>query len=393
MMNAYKYLIIGGGMTADSAVRGIRQVDSSGSIGLVSQENDPPYNRPPLSKGLWQGRPIERIMRRTALLGLDLHLGCKIVRLDPAAKVVVDNSGNEYGYEKLLLATGGSPIHPPTFCNKVIFYRTLNDYKNLRALTAQGQDFAILGGGFIGSEITAALVNQKKNVTMLFPEAGICARIFPSDSSLFLSDYYRQKGVQVLTPRLVSAVEERGEKLVVRTNQQEELIFDGVIAGLGIRPEVELAKQAGLDVENGIVVNSQLQTSNPDIYAAGDVANFFNSSLNRRLRVEHEENANTSGMLAGKNMAGSSETYDYLPYFYSDLFELGYEGVGELDPSLEVIEDWVEIHKKGAAFYTREGRVRGVLLWKIQGKMDQARKLIQEPGPFTKSDLVGMFTR
>jgi len=168
-----------------------------------------------------------------------------------------------------------------------------------------------------------------------------------------------------------------------------ELVTEVLVAGLGITPAVELAEQAGLPVDNGVLVDEFCRTSHPDVYAAGDVANFANPALGTRLRVEHEDNANTMGRTAGLNMAGRATAYDHLPFFYSDLFELGYEAVGELDPRLETVADWKEPFREGVVYYLKGGRVRGVLLWNTWGQVDHARALIAERGPFTPRDLKG----
>jgi NADPH-dependent 2,4-dienoyl-CoA reductase/sulfur reductase-like enzyme len=152
---------------------------------------------------------------------------------------------------------------------------------------------------------------------------------------------------------------------------------------------VELAQTAGLKIGNGIVIDETLHASFPDIFAAGDVAEFDNPTLGKRLRIEHEDNANTMGMQAGRNMAGANEPYHHLSYFYSDLFELGYEAVGELDSRLDTFADWNIPMKKGVIYYLAGGRVRGVLLWNVWDSVPKARLLIAEPGPFTPADLKG----
>jgi len=152
---------------------------------------------------------------------------------------------------------------------------------------------------------------------------------------------------------------------------------------------VELAQEAGLEVQNGVRVNASLRSSHPDIYAAGDVASFHNPALDDWLRVEHEDNANTMGRMAGRAMAGETTSYDHLPSFYSDLFELGYEAVGEIDSRLETVADWKEPYREGVIYYLRAGRVRGVLLWNVWEQVDAARRLIAEPGPFSAGDLKG----
>jgi NADPH-dependent 2,4-dienoyl-CoA reductase/sulfur reductase-like enzyme len=377
-MTQFKYLIVGGGMTADSAVQGIREVDASGSIGIISADSDPPYDRPPLTKGLWKDKKFNDIWRTAAKEQAKLHLGRTVKSIDPRAKQVTDDQGTAYSFEKLLIATGGTPRRVPFGGDRIIYYRTAADYRRLRALTEKSSRFVVMGGGFIGAEIAAALAMNGKQVTMLFPGAGICNRIFPRELSEFVTGYYREKGVRVLAGETGKGLEERGAGMVVRTDRGQEIAADGVVAGLGIEPNTDLARSAGLKVENGIVVDEWLQTSAPDVFAAGDVASFHNPALDQRLRVEHEDNANTMGKVAGHNMAGRRERYDHLPFFYSDLFDLGYEAVGELDSRLETFADWKILNREGVIYYLREGRVRGALLWNVWGQVDAARQLIAE---------------
>ena len=389
-MTAYDYLIVGGGMTADAAARGIRERDASGSIGVISDEAHAPYNRPPLSKGLWKGDAEESVHRQTHETGATMHLGCRASQLDATAKRVVDDRGTSYHYRRLLLATGGTPRRLDGAPDGVIYFRTLDDYRLMRELANRGQRFIVIGGGFIGSEVAAALRLQGCEVSMVVPEAGIGARVFPADLARFVARYYREKGIVVHLNDTVSriATGERGGYAVgVRT--AGPLTADAVVAGLGITPNVDLAQQAGITVDNGIVVDTQLRTSVVDIYAAGDVARFVNPTLGHAMRVEHEDNANTMGRLAGENMAGGSASYDHLPFFYSDLFDLGYEAVGEIDARHEMVADWKEPYREGVVYYLDAGRVRGVLLWNTWGQVDAARALIAEPGPMTAQSLRG----
>ncbi len=393
-MPNYTYLIVGGGMTADAAIHGIRDVDSTGSIGLIGAESHPPYNRPPLSKGLWKGKRLESIWRKSAQPPAQLHLGRTARTLDARNRRITDDQGTVYSYDKLLLATGGTPRRLPFGGDDIIYFRTFDDYQRLRVLTEKGQHFAVIGGGFIGSEVAAALAMNGKKVTLLFPEAGIGARVFPADLSRFLNDYYRQKNVEVRAGEQVEGMDKRGNQCVLRTRNPQsgggdEIAADGVVAGIGIIPNVELAQQAGLQVDNGILVDAALRSNDPNIFAAGDVAAFHNPALGRRLRVEHEDNALTMGRMAGQSMAGRAVSYDYLPSFYSDLFDLGYEAVGEVDSRLETVADWKQPHREGVVYYLRDNRVRGVLLWNVWEQVDAARKLIAEPGPLRPADVKG----
>ncbi len=388
-MPHYPYLIIGGGMTAAAAVHGIREVDPTGAIGVVGREHHPPYQRPPLSKALWKGTPLDSVWIDIAGQGVELAPGRTAQVLDAEHKRVTDDQGSVYTFDKLLLATGGTPRRFPWGGDEVIYYRTLDDYQRLHTLAEQGQRFAVIGGGFIGSEIAAALAMHGKEVILLFPGAGIGEHIFGPDLSAFLNQYYQQHGVEVLPGNTAEGLERRGERLALKTARGRELLVDGVVAGIGIEPNTELARAAGLHVNDGIVVDALLRTSHPDIYAAGDVANFANPALGKRLRVEHEDNANTMGKYAGRTMAGTQESYDHLPFFYSDLFDLGYEAVGELNARLEIVADWKEPFREGVLYYVRDGRVRGVLLWNVWEQVDAARRLIAEPGPFQPADLRG----
>ncbi len=379
-MTSHDYLIIGGGMTADAAARAIREAGATGSMGMISAEPHPPYARPPLSKGLWKGDPEEGVWKGTEKIGVDLRLGRRATAINPKQKTVTDDRGNVVSYKKLLLATGGTPRRLPLPTEQIIYYRTYDDYRRLRALANEKLKFLVLGGGFIGSEIAAALRMVGRDVTMLIPEDGIGARVFPADLSRFLVDYYREQGVDVRTGEGLDSLQQSAGKVIVQTTHGREIPVDVIVAGLGIQPNVDLAEQAGMQVENGIVVDDMLRTSAPDVFAAGDVASFYNPALGTRLRVEHEDNANSMGAAAGRSMAGHGTPYTHLPFFYSDLFQLGYEAVGELDPRLEVESSWKEPLREGVVYYLKDGRVRGVLLWNTWGQVDNARALIGKTG-------------
>lgn len=389
MPQHYTYLLIGGGMTADAAVHGIRQLDPDGSIGIISAESHPPYDRPPLSKKLWQGKPLDSIWRGTENQNVELHLKRKAQGIDLRSRQITDDQGTIYTFDKLLLATGGTPRRLPVNAEGVIYFRTLADYQLLRERVEQGGRLAVIGGGFIGSEIAAALAMNGQEVVLIFPDAGIGGRTFPADLARFLNDYYRQKGVTVLAGERVNAIEKRNGQYVLRTASGQAVTADHVVAGLGIQPNTALAERAGLVVDNGIHVDEFLRTSVPTIYAAGDVANFYNPTLNTRLRVEHEDNANSMGEMAGRSMAGDAVAYHYLPFFYSDLFDLGYEAVGALDARLETVIDWQEPYQKGVIYYLKDRRIRGVLLWNVWGQVAAARALIAAGQTVTPEALAG----
>jgi NADPH-dependent 2,4-dienoyl-CoA reductase/sulfur reductase-like enzyme len=372
---AYRYLIVGAGMTGDSACRGIRDHDAEGTIGLFGAEAHEPYVRPPLSKALWSGKDETSIFRGTPSLGVDVHPGRRIVGLDLDARTATDDAGASHSYEKLLVATGGTPRTLPGGDDAVIYYRTLDHYRQLRSLAGDGVRIAVVGGGFIGSEIAAALATNGCDVTMLFPEDGIGARLFPSGLAAFVNDYDREKGVTVLPGELVETVD--GATLTTKNGSTVEA--DAIVAGLGIEPATDLAESAGLEVDDGILVDELGRAGGrDDVFAAGDVARFPVPALGGTRRVEHEDHANTHGRTVGANMAGAGQAYDHLPFFYSDLFDLGYEAVGDVDSRLATVEEWAEPNRKGiVAYVDGEGRARGFLLWDAWGKVDAARELIR----------------
>src|SRR5690625_2869767 len=378
-MPEYDYLLVGGGMAADSAARGIREVDADGTIGLLSSEDTGPYERPFLSKILWADPDEDGLLRDTAELGVTLHLGREAVSIDRKARTVRDDAGTVYRYGKLLLATGGRPRRLKGNDEGVLYFRSLADYRRLRELTAEpGQEVLILGGGYIGAELAAALSGAGQNVTMAFPEAGIMERMFPAGLSRFIGDYFAGRGVQLLPGRLVEAVVRTAAGRQLATfSDGSTLEADVVVAGLGIEPETTLAEAAGLEVDDGIRVNASLQTSDPDIYAAGDAVNVHSPALQRWRRVEHEENANLTGFFAGQAMAGQAQEFAHLPMFYSDLFDLGFEGTGIADSRLETLEDWEDdAYGSGTVWYLEDGAPVGAVMWNRWGRLDEVRQAI-----------------
>jgi NADPH-dependent 2,4-dienoyl-CoA reductase/sulfur reductase-like enzyme len=381
-MQTTSYLIVGGGLTADSACRGIRERDPDGPILVVGEEPHPPYLRPPLSKALWKGDDESTIWRRTEEFGVELRLGRRVVALDLDARRAEDDAGEVYGYERLLLATGGRPRRLPFGGDEVVYFRTLDDYRHLRTLADRGSRCCVIGGGFIGSEIAAALALDDCPVTMVFPEAGIGARVFPAELSAALNDYFRSRGVEVLAEASVTGIERRGATVRVTLGDGRMIEAEAIVAGLGIEPNAELAAAAELPVANGIVVDAYGRAGREEVFAAGDVARFPVAALDAEMRIEHEDHAKSHGSRVGANMAGAGERYDHLPFFYSDLFDVGYEAVGEIDARLSTVIDWAGLESEGTITYLDgERRPRGVLLWNRFGHVDAAREQISAGEP------------
>jgi NADPH-dependent 2,4-dienoyl-CoA reductase/sulfur reductase-like enzyme len=372
-MTTKRYVIVGGGMTGHAAAAAIRELDRGAALTMLAGEADRPYARPPLSKGLWLGKPEEKVWL-PEVPGLTFLGGRRAVALDPARREVEDDRGEVHGYDALLLATGGTPRRLPFGGDRVVYFRTLADYRRLRAV--EGRRVVVIGGGFIGSELAASLAATGKEVTMVFPEPAVGARAYPAELAAFVTRYFEEKGVRVHAGATVAAIEPRGEATAVRTASGAELVADAVVAGLGIEPETSLARAAGIRCSDGVEVDAALETSAPGVFAAGDVARFPSDALGERIRVEHEDAALTQGRTAGRNMAGAGERYLHLPFFYSDMFDLGYEAVGRLDPRLETVASWKTPFREGVVYYVEGDRVRGVLLWGVFGQVDAARELV-----------------
>jgi 3-phenylpropionate/trans-cinnamate dioxygenase ferredoxin reductase subunit len=396
--HTYTYIIIGGGLAGASAVEGVRERDKNGSILLIGSEKHLPYDRPPLSKKLWFGKKkVEEIFLQDRAFydrnGVSLAQGTTVTTLDGKQKSITTDTGKEYRFQKLLLATGGMPRKLPIpggNSDGVCYFRTLDDYLRVRTESTEGKSAVIVGGGFIGSEIAAALAVSKINVTMIFPDSYLVNRVFPEYLGRALTDQYRARGIQILANEKPSAFLREEGGFTTYTLSGKKIESDMVVVGIGISPEVGLARDSGLETGNGIVVNEYLETSAPDIYAAGDNAFFPYQALGKQARVEHWDNALNQGKWAGRNMAGAREPYTYMPYFFSDLFEFGYEAVGEVSADLDTFADWTKENDTGVIYYLRDNRVRGAMMCNVWDRVEAARELIRKGETVSRESLRGL---
>ncbi|RNI19006.1 NAD(P)/FAD-dependent oxidoreductase [Flexivirga caeni] len=388
----YDYVIVGGGVAAAAAVDGIRQLDDSGSVLVLGAEADGPVYRPDLSKKLWLDESSS--LERSALLDgqdFDLRIGTEVTSIDPAAHTVQVTSGATVTYGKLLLATGASPrtLDLPG-SDRIMYYRNASDYRRLRELAGEDMPVTTVGGGYIGAEITSALTQNGVRVTMIFDEELVQQRLFPESIAQLVTDDFAGHGVRLLAGETVSGGELADDRVGIRVGDGSVIEAGAVVVGVGVVPRVELAEAAGITVDDGVVVDEQLRTSAPDVYAAGDVASYLDSLLGRR-RVEHVDSAEKMGKHAGRNMAGADEVYDYTPIFWSDLFDNGYEAVGDLDSRLDTVEDWNADRTAAVVYYLRDDVVRGVLLWNVWDSSDRARDVIarSRDGKLGRGELIG----
>jgi 3-phenylpropionate/trans-cinnamate dioxygenase ferredoxin reductase component len=371
-MESYRYVIVGGGLAGGKAVEGIREVDNEGPIALVTQEPHRPYQRPPLSKGVLTGKRAEEVVYLNAEAYYTEHkaallTGVRATGVDREAQTVTLSDGRVLRYEVLLLATGGRARRLPLPRNEldgIFTLRTLEDARRIREMAKPGKQALVLGGSFVGSEVAAALTALGAEVTMAFPEGRLLERIVPREMSEWLHAVYASHNVRILagiTPQRFI-----GERLVTQVELSNGAMprCDMAVMGVGIDLNTQLAQQAGLETraqDNAVIVNAHLQTSDPRIYAAGDIAAWPDPTFGKRLRVEHWDVANAQGLQAGRNMAGAGEVYDVLPYFFSDLFDLSFEVWGDLS-------SWDRTVRRGrletrtfAYYYFSEGRLVGVL--------------------------------
>lgn len=398
MTHAYNYVIVGAGLAGASAADGIRELDPAGSILLVGEESHLPYDRPPLSKKLWfnEMKVVDIFLHAREYYdkqAVTLALGSRILRLDSEAKTLTSVNGDIYGYGQLLLATGCKartlPI-PGGDLEGICYFRSLDDYQRIRDVAAEGKSATVIGGGFIGSELAAALNLNKLDVTMIFPGKTLCDRVFPDYLGHVVQQRYVEKGVRVLASDQPVSFSWNGSKFTTHTGKGEKIESDIVIVGVGVIPEMELASSGDLEVGNGIMVNEYLETSRPGIYAAGDNASFPCHALGQQMRIEHWDHALNQGKSAGRNMAGAHEPYTYQPYFFSDMFEFGYEATGEVDARLDTFADWQKGNDTGVIYYLRDGVVRGVMMCNVWDKIETARALIREGKTMTSDKLHGL---
>ncbi|HEY6743369.1 MAG TPA: FAD-dependent oxidoreductase [Lapillicoccus sp.] len=334
-----RVVIVGGGLAAAKTAEALRDEGYAGSIVLFAAEPHVPYERPPLSKGFLKG---EQSADETVVLpeswyaehDVELRLGTEVTSVDADAHQVEAADGSRTAYDKLVLATGASPRRsdlPGAELDGVLYLRTLEDSERLRDAFRQGADVVTVGAGWIGLEAASAARDAGANVTVLeMAEQPLLAVVGPKLGQSF-ADLHRDHGVDVRTGVTVEAIEpdaDGGRADSVRLGDGTRLPADIVLVGIGAVPNTELAASAGLDLDNGILVDAQGRTSNPDIFAVGDVANAETPALGQRVRVEHWANALDRPPTVAKGVLGKSGDFDKLPFFYSDQYDLGLEYSG-----------------------------------------------------------------
>jgi len=377
-------LILGGGLAGATAAFALRDNGFAGRVTLVGEESGLPYERPPLSKGYLRGEePIEKAQVRSsndyATEGVALVAGRRALTLDPAVRRVVLDDGSELGYDALLIATGSAPRHlgaTAAYLRGVHYLRNVEDADAIRAASAEARSTVVVGGGWIGSEVAASLRQLGRDVTLVSDVERPLQRVLGPEIAEVYRDLHAEHGVH-LRHGLVAAIdgEERAEAVVL--SNRERIEADLVVVGIGAVPRLELATRGGLEVaDGGIKVDAYLRTSVPNIYAAGDVAAAWHPRYERRVRVEHWDNAIRQGKTAAANILGANEAYERTPYFYSDQYDLGMEYRGLATSSDEVVVRGDLAAREFHAFWLSGGRVVAAMNANLWDDGDELARLV-----------------
>jgi 3-phenylpropionate/trans-cinnamate dioxygenase ferredoxin reductase subunit len=371
---AIDFLIIGGGLAGVSAAETLRALGARGSVAIVSGEVDPPHDRPPLSKEfLRDERSREQILLRPLEFyqskRVGLVLGRPALSLKPDAHEVVLADGETVSYQRLLLATGGRPRNlgvPGESLAGIYQLRTLAEAERLKEAAGSSTRVVVIGASFIGLEVAASLAERGLDVTVLNQDEHIWPTVAPPELAAAIQADFEARGVQFRHRVRVTGFEGKDSVEYILTNAGD-VPASFVVEGVGIQLNIELAAAAGLEIADGIVVDERLQTSVPDIYAAGDVASFPDrlASLDgtaRRHHVEHWDNAVAQGRVAGANMGGKRVRFQHVPYFWSDLFQHSINVVGNLDGGDQVVWRGSIASRKCTYLVLRAGAVRGALM-------------------------------
>ncbi|XP_034745295.1 apoptosis-inducing factor 1, mitochondrial isoform X9 [Etheostoma cragini] len=459
------YLLIGGGTASFAAARSIRARDPGAKVLIVTDESDPPYMRPPLSKELWfsddpgvtetlrfkQWNGKERSiyfqppsfyinaeeLNSAENGGVAILTGKKVVHMDVRGNKIKLDDDTEISYDKCLIATGGVPRNLQVIerageevMKKTTLFRKIEDFKSLDKVSRNVKSITIIGGGFLGSELACALGRRSTEydleVVQMFPEKGNMGKVLPEYLSNWTTEKVKSEGVKVISEALVKSVVCKDDKLEIKLKDGRLVKTDHIVAAVGLEPNVDLAKSAGLEVDSdfgGFRVNAELQARS-NIWVAGDAACFYDIRLGRR-RVEHHDHAVVSGRLAGENMTGANKPYWHQSMFWSDLGpDVGYEAIGIVDSSLPTVgvfakatakdtpkaateksgtgirseseteetatspvasltlaptaEQNKDEYGKGVIFYLRDKVVVGIILWNVFNRMPIARKIIKD---------------
>jgi 3-phenylpropionate/trans-cinnamate dioxygenase ferredoxin reductase component len=383
------FLIVGASLAGAKAAEELRTHGFDGRVMLIGAEPERPYERPPLTKDYLRGES-EREKAYVhpdgfyAQQEIELVTGVTVTEIDPGASRVTLDDGRKLGYDRLLLATGAEPrrLHiPGADLDGVYYLRTLADCELLRARLDAGGRAAVIGAGWIGSEFAASARQRGLEVTVIDPHPLPSERIFGREVAAFYRDVHAQHGIEHVLGDGVEAFEGDGAVTRVRTAAGRRVECDFAVAGIGVVPRTGLASDAGLEISNGIVTDAKLQTAAPGIFAAGDVASAWHPFYQRRIRVEHWANALNQGPAAARAMLGQPISYDHIPYFYSDQYDVGMEYSGYAPQWDEVVFRGDRAGGEFIAFWLRGGCVAAGMNINVWDVNEQIQALIRAGQP------------
>lgn len=394
-MSKPTFMIVGASLTGAKAAEELRERGFDGRVVLLGSEAERPYERPRLTKDYLRGdSPREKAYVHEegfyAERDIELETGATVATIDPGASRVTLDDGRELSFDRLLLATGAEPRRipvPGADLAGIHYLRTLADCDLLRDRLDAGGHVVVVGAGWIGSEFAASARQRGLDVTLVDPLTLPNERIFGAEIGTFYRDLHARHGIELALGEGVESFEGNGAVARVRTSAGRAIECDFVVVGIGVAPRVELAQQAGLDVDNGVVVDDRLQTSAPNVFAAGDVARAWHPFYGERIRVEHWANALNQGPAAAQAMLGEVVSYDRIPYFYSDQYDVGMEYSGHAPAWDEVVFRGDRDAGEFVAFWIRDSRVvagMNVNVWDVN---EQVQALIRGSQPVELSAL------
>ena len=374
-MESFKYVIIGGGMVAGFVAKEmVKQGLLEGELCILSADTQAPYQRPPLSKGFLAGtEAIEKVFINRegfyAESGIDLRLGVHVAAVDLKGQDVRIAEGGLIGFENLLFATGSSVRHveiPGADLEGVYYLRTLDDCKRLKAAAAKAKHAVIVGGGFIGTELAARLGELGPEVTFTYRESRVLSFFLTPELSALYEGRYRAHGIQLSPETSAAAFLGTGKIEAVRLEDGEEIPADMVAVAVGVTPDVELAREAGLEVDRGILVNEFLETPVQDVYAAGDAASWYDVNTHKHQHVEHEDNARATARHVARVMLGQRTPFDHVPMFWSDVYDISWEFWGETKSADQVVYRGELDSAKFSVWWLKAGAVVGAMVTEDQ---------------------------
>ncbi len=337
-MEKSKFVILGGGMAAGYAAKQLVELGMpKGDLTIVSAEDEIPYERPPLSKGLLAGKDSPHSIRISPASfyyehGIELRLKTEIESVDPVAKRLHIRGGGEFAFEKLVLATGARARTlnlPGSRLDGVHYLRSLADSERIRQHAGKAKHAVVIGSGFIGMEVASVLAQKGVDTTMILRSSRVWDNFFTPEMSRFFETYYTERGVKFERDASVASFAGDDAVASVHLSGGRPIAADLVVAGIGADPVTEFLQSSDIEVANGVVVNEYLETSRPDIYAAGDIANYQDVLYGKRRRVEHWDNAVSQGQHCARLLMGDRQPFRHVPYFFSDVFDLSYEFWGD----------------------------------------------------------------